>query len=104
MSEQPSLFDRVSFAFRVPGEEGSANIGPPDILFVALFLAAAAQFGLRVGWTWVGMIGLLMVTLVLTSVFDLAGLPALPAIALGFLAPNADLIWRAFRERGLELR
>ncbi len=42
VSEQPSLFDRISIAFRLPGEEGSANIGPPDILFFALFLATAA--------------------------------------------------------------
>ena len=48
VSEQPSLFDRVSIAFRLPGEEGSANIGPPDILFFALFLAAADRFELRV--------------------------------------------------------
>ncbi len=103
VSEQPSVFDRVSYAFRVPGEEGSANIGPPDILFLALFLAAADRFKLRVGWTWIGMVGLLSLTLILTSVFDLAGLPALPAISLGFLLPNADLLWKAWRDRGLEL-
>ena len=28
---------------------------------------------------------------------DLSGLPALPAIALGFLVPNADLLWREVR-------
>ncbi len=60
VSEQPSLFDRVSIAFRLPGEEGSANIGPPDILFFALFLAAADRFGLRVRWTWFSMVGLLV--------------------------------------------
>jgi hypothetical protein len=103
VSEQPSLFDRVSYAFRVPGEDGSANIGPPDILFLALFLAAADRFKLRVAWTWIGMVGLLALTLILTSVFDLAGLPALPAISLGFLLPNADLLWKAWRDRGLEL-
>jgi hypothetical protein len=32
-------------------------------------------------------------------VLDVAGLPALPAISLGFLLPNADLLWRALRER-----
>ena len=42
VSEQPSLFDRISIAFRLPGEDGSANIGPPDILFFALFLSTAA--------------------------------------------------------------
>jgi len=104
VSEQPSLFDRVSIAFRLPGEEGSANIGPPDILFFALFLAAADRFGLRVRWTWLSMVGLLALTLAGTTVFEIDGLPALPAIAIGFLAPNADLIWRAWRQRGLEVR
>ncbi len=104
VSEQPSLFDRVSFSFRLPGEDGSANIGPPDILFFALFLAAADRFGLRVRWTWLSMVALLALTVVLTTAFDFSGLPALPAIAIGFLLPNADLLWRAWRERGLETR
>ncbi|MCY7303165.1 MAG: hypothetical protein LH654_09045 [Thermoleophilia bacterium] len=104
VSEQPSLFDRVSIAFRLPGEEGSANIGPPDILFFSLFLAAAARFELRLHLTWISMVGLLALTLISTNVFDLTGLPALPAIALGFLLPNADLLWKAWRERGLEIR
>jgi len=104
VSHQPSLFERISIAFRLPGQEGSANVGPPDILFFALFLAAARRFGLRVGWTWLSMVGLLALTLILTTEFDVAGLPALPAIALGFLLPNVDLIWRAWRERGLEVR
>jgi hypothetical protein len=103
VSEQPSLFDRISIAFRLPGEEGSANIGPPDILFFALFLSTAARFGLRVGWTWVTMVVLLVTTLVLTTVWDVTGLPALPAIAIGFLLPNVDRIWKAWKERGLEL-
>jgi hypothetical protein len=104
VSEKPSLFDRISIAFRIPGEEGSANIGPPDVLFFALFLATAARFGLRVGWTWISMVGLLVLTLVATTQFDVGGLPALPAIAVGFLLPNVDVIWRAWRERGLEIR
>ena len=103
VSEQPSLFDRVSVAFRLPGEEGSANIGPPDILFFALFLAAAERFALRVRWTWFSMVGLLSLTLIATDALDLTGLPALPAICVGFLLPNADRLWRAWRERGLEV-
>jgi hypothetical protein len=103
VSEQPSLFERISIAFRLPGENGSANIGPPDILFFALFLAAAARFELRVTWTWLSMVGLLALTLIMTTVSDINGLPALPAIALGFLLPNLDLLWRRWRERGLEL-
>ena len=96
------LMHRV--AFRLPGEDGAALIGPPDVLFFALFLATADRFGLRVRWTWAAMVGLLALTLVLTDVFEIAGLPALPAVAIGFLLPNADLLWRAVRERGLELR
>ena len=102
VSEQPSLFDHVSIAFRLPGEEGSANIGPPDILFFALFLAAADRFGLRVRWTWLTMVGLLGLTLILTTAFEINGLPALPAIAIGFLLPNADVLWKSWRQRGLE--
>lgn len=104
VSEQPSLFDRVSIAFRLPGEEGSANIGPPDILFFALFIAAAHRFELRVRWTWLSMVALLAATLVLTTTFETNGLPALPAIAVGFLLPNIDLLWRAWNDRGLEVR
>ena len=31
---------------------------------------------------------------------DVAGLPALPALSLGFLLPNVDLIWAQLRRRG----
>ncbi len=100
VSEQPGVFEDVSIAFRIPGEEGTANLGPPDILFFALFLGAAERFGMRVAATWVAMTALLGVTLLLAATTDVAGLPALPAICIGFLAANADLIWRALRRRG----
>lgn len=99
IEEQPGLFDRISIGFRLPGEDDGARLGPPDVLFFALFLATASRFGLRVGWTWIGMTAGLSSTLVATYAFDLAGLPALPAIALGFVLPNADLLWRAVRGR-----
>ena len=60
---------------------------------------AAARFGLRVGATWLGMTAGLGATLVATEIFDVNGLPALPGIALGFLLPNCDLLWRALRNR-----
>jgi hypothetical protein len=88
------VFDVLSFAFPVPGEHAAANLGVPDLLFFALFLGAAARFGLRVGWTWLCLVGGLALTIVLTVWLELSGLPALPGIALGFLAPNADLLWR----------
>ena len=97
VSEKPGLFDLVSIEFRLPGEDASANLGPPDVLFFALFLATAQRFELRVGATWVAMTALLSLTLVSTSVFDIDGLPALPAVCIGFLVVNADRIWRAIR-------
>lgn len=100
VEEQPAIFDNVSIAFRVPGEDGTANLGPPDILFFALFLAAADRFALRVAWTWLAMTAFLGTTLIVTATTDVAGLPALPAICLGFLLPNADLLWTALRRRG----
>ena len=68
------------------------------MIFFALFLATAAAYRLRAGATWLAMTGLLSLTLVLTVTFDLAGLPALPAVCLGFLLPNADLLWRLLRQ------
>ena len=100
VEERPEIFDNVSIAFRVPGEDGTANLGPPDILFFALFLAAAHRFGLRVAPTWISMTALLGATLILTATTDVSGLPALPAICLGFLLPNADLLWTALRRQG----
>lgn len=92
-----SVFEEVSIAFRVPGQESYAQLGPPDIMFFALFLASCARFGLRVAATWVAMTALLGATLVLTVTTDVGGLPALPAICLGFLAANADVLWRSLR-------
>jgi hypothetical protein len=36
-------------------------------------------------------------TIALTVWLDLSGLPALPGVAIGFLLPNADLLWRRLR-------
>jgi hypothetical protein len=99
--DHPSVFNDVAIEFPVPGHEEGARIGPPDILFFSLFLASAARFGLRVGWTWLGMTAMLSTTLILVTTTDVGGLPALPAVCLGFLLPNADLIWRALRRRGV---
>ena len=97
-----NVFNVLSFAFPVPGERAAANLGVPDLLFFALFLAASARFGLRVYATWLCLVASLGLTIAGTVWFDLSGLPALPGIALGFLLPNADLLWRRLRrEPGL---
>jgi hypothetical protein len=46
------------------------------------------------------MTALLSVTVIVTVAFDVGGLPALPAVALGFLLPNADLLLAQVRSAG----
>jgi Na+/H+-dicarboxylate symporter len=97
VEEQPQIFDVFSFAFPSPGGETSANLGLPDLLFFALFLAAAVRWNLRVGWTWVALTLSLGLTMLLAVEWGVAGLPALPGLAFAFLIPNADLLWREFQ-------
>jgi hypothetical protein len=91
------VFDVLSFAFPIPGEHVAANLGVPDLLFFALFLGASARFGLRVLATFVALLAGIGLTIAATVYFDLSGLPALPGIALGFLLPNADLLFARLR-------
>ena len=97
IKHEQHLFSLLSFAFPVPGEHGAANLGVPDLLFFALFLAAAARWRLRVGWSWLALTASLGGTMALAVWLGLAGLPALPGLSLGFLVPNADLLWRRVR-------
>ena len=95
VEERPGVFEHVAIGFPSPGETATVSLGPPDVVFFALFLAAAEQFHLRVAATWVGMTACLAVTLALVWSWEsVPGLPALPAVCLGFLVPNADLLWR----------
>ncbi len=87
------VYTAVAIAFPVPGGN-AAHLGPPDVLFYALFLAATARWGLRVGWTWLATTFMYALTIVLATAADVGGLPALPFLSLGFLAANADLLWR----------
>jgi hypothetical protein len=97
VNNHPHVFDVFSFAFPIPGEHFASQLGMPDLLFFALFLAAAARFHLRVLWTWLGLVGFLGVTIAAVVWWEVSGLPALPALALGFLVPNAELLWRRLR-------
>jgi hypothetical protein len=81
----------------LPSTAASARLGLPDLLFFALFLAAADRFGLRTGWTFLALTGSFGLTIALTVGLDVTGLPALPALAVGFLLPNLDLLWRRLR-------
>ena len=98
VNKQPHVFSALSFAFPVPGTNDSAKLGLPDLLFFALFLGAAARFRLRVPWTWLCLTASIGGTIALATLFDVGGLPALPLLALGFLLPNADLLWNVVRK------
>jgi hypothetical protein len=88
----------VAIAFLVPGKR-AAYLGPPDILFYALFLAAAARWNLRVWWTWIATTFMYGITIVIANAADVGGLPALPFLSFGFLLANADLLWTRLRPR-----
>jgi hypothetical protein len=93
------VFTYFSFEFSLPHERDDPRLGMTDLLFFALFLAAAARFRLRPGWTWLGMIAALAGTIAIDVWTNVGGLPALPALSVGFLVPNADLIWAQLRPR-----
>ena len=90
------VFSALSVAFVVPGG-GAARLGLPDVLFFAVFLGASVRFGLRPAWTFLCMLVGLGLTMILATWWEVNGLPALPAISLGFLLPNADLLWARLR-------
>jgi hypothetical protein len=99
VNKHVQVFDVLSFTFVVPGQSGGAKLGLPDLLFFALYLGAAARWGLRVGWTWVCLTASVGATMAIATWWNVGGLPALPLLSLGFLLPNADLLWRAVRKR-----
>jgi len=95
-SHHANVFSSLSVAFVSPGGS-AARLGLPDILFFSVFLAASVRFRLRPLPTWVAMTASLGLTMVLATWWNVDGLPALPGISLGFLLPNADLLWRRLR-------
>ena len=100
VTEQPRVFSALSYAVPVPGE--AFALGLPDVLFFAVFLAAAARWSLRVAATWVLMIASFAATMALAvwvDPFGIGGLPALPGLSVAFLAANADILWRQLRAR-----
>jgi len=88
----------VAIAFLVPAGR-AAYLGPPDVLFYALFLAAAVRWRLRAGWTWIATTFMYGITIVIANALDVGGLPALPFLSFGFLVANADLLWAQLRPR-----
>jgi hypothetical protein len=97
VTHHEQVFTTFSFAFPIPGEGTAANLGLPDLLFFALFLAAAARFALRPSWTWLALTASFGATISLAVAFEVGGLPALPLLSLAFLAANVDLLWTRLR-------
>jgi hypothetical protein len=97
ITHQRHVFTAFSFAFPVPGEHNTAQLGLPDLLFFALFLASTGRFRLRTRLTWLAMTLSFGGTMALAVAFDINGLPALPLLSLGFLLLNADLLWKKVR-------
>ena len=97
VTHEQHVFTTLSFAFPVPGQNGAANLGLPDLLFFGLFLGAAARFKLRPFWTWLCLTASIGITMALATQFVVGGLPALPLLSVGFLLPNVDLLWREMR-------
>jgi hypothetical protein len=96
--KHPKGVSALSFGFPIPGEDGVASLGLPDLLFFALFLGAAARFRLRVGATFVLMALSFGVTTALAAWTNRA-LPATPLLSVGFLLANGDLLWEAWRRQ-----
>jgi hypothetical protein len=96
INHHAEVYSAVAVAFVAPGGL-AAGLGPPDVLFFALFLAATVRWRLRPGWTWLAMTTMYSLTLVLANATNVNGLPALPFLSFGFLVANGDLLWRRLR-------
>lgn len=92
------IYTSVAIAFVAPAGS-TAYLGPPDVLFYALFLGAAARWNLRVVGTWLACTGIYAITIVVANAADVGGLPALPFLSFGFLLANGDLLWKQLRTR-----
>jgi len=81
-------FPTMGYAVR----DAYSGLGTTDVLFFALYLAAAVGYGLRVRLTLIAMIVSIVATV--TIALWSQALPALPLLSLAFLGANADLIAR----------
>ena len=104
IEDRPSLIESVAVGFPFPGGSSTIYLGPPDVIFFALFLGIAVRYRLRAAWTWIAMTGFLGATLAAVVLGTVSGLPALPAVCFGFLLPNLDLLLHdvraSWRDRG----
>ena len=97
VEKAPVVLDYALVHFPMLGStEPGAGLGMTDLLFVAVFVAGSRRVGLRPLASFLAMLGSFVLTLLLTITLDRA-LPALPLLALAFLAANADLFYKRAR-------
>jgi hypothetical protein len=84
-----------------PYAEGYTGLGVSDVIFFALYLAAARRFDLRTGWSAVAMVASFLITI--AAAMWWTALPALPLLSVAFLAVNGDLLWRQRGAAGEDL-
>jgi hypothetical protein len=94
--------DWLTVPFTVPGRYNVGGVGVTDLLFLGLFTATARRFHLRLRSTVLSCAASLSVTVLLAVALDRA-LPALPLMAIAFLAANADRLWRHHAEPPADL-
>lgn len=81
--------------------EAYTGLGVSDVMFFALYLGTARRFALRPRAGAVAMTASFLVTI--AAAMWWTALPALPLLAVAFLAVNADLLWRGWRDPGTAL-
>ena len=89
--EQPPVTEFLTFPLPLWGNDGSAQLGVSDMIFLGFYAAAAWRHGFRRPATAVGLVGALVAALIAGVLTDRA-LPVLPALAAGLLLPNLDRI------------
>jgi hypothetical protein len=92
LDEGTDSVDPLSFDLPAWGHMGSAgHLGLSDALFLAMFAAWAAHYGLRRTATIAGLALGLLASLAFGLLLD-RSIPALPFLAAGYLLPNLDRI------------
>ena len=105
VEEQPGIFERVSIAFPTPGRDGDREPRPAGHPLLLALPRRRRPLPAPVAATWIGMSALPRRDARRSSGPGTASpaSPRCPPICLGFLLPNADLLWRDVRRARAEL-
>jgi len=90
LSANPGEASGFALRLNVMASQFINQIGSSDLLFFALFTAAAVRFGLRRWTTWFAMTASFGLSMLLADRWN-TPVPALPLLSAAFLVANADL-------------